>query len=87
MMKLSVFLMVGLAALAFSGLPSAAEPVPERAMGIWSTTECGAEGLALLVNSRLALMIDGEGLQARLAVVPVGWAGESLHSEDKRRSG
>lgn len=77
-MKLSVFLMVGLAVCACSGLPSAADPVPERVTGIWSTTECAADGLMLLVNSRIALMIAGKRPEIRIAVVPVAWAGESF---------
>ena len=77
-MKLSVFLLVGLAALALSGLPSAAELVPERTPGIWSTTDCGRGGLTLLVTSRIALMIEGAGIETRVAVVRAEWVGQSI---------
>ena len=77
-MKPSVFLIVGLAALALSGSPATAGPVPARATGIWSTTACGKDGLALLVTSHIALMVEGGGLKIRVAVVPAEWAGESL---------
>ena len=77
-MNLPVFLLVGLVALALSGPPSAAEPVPERATGIWSTTDCGRGGLTLLVNSHAALMFKGEGLKTRVAIVPAAWADEAI---------
>lgn len=77
-MKLPVFLLVGFVALALSGLPSAAEPLPERATGIWSTTDCGWGGLTLLVNSHAALMIKGQGLETSVAIVPAAWTGEAI---------
>ena len=77
-MKLSAFLLIGLAALVLSGSQSTADPVPERATGIWSTTACGKDGLTLLVNTRIALLIEGQGLETRVAVVPAEWADGSL---------
>ena len=77
-MKLPVFWIVGLAALALAGLPSTADSVPERATGIWSAADCSRDGLALLVNSRFALMIESEGLITSVAVVPAEWVGASL---------
>ena len=74
----AVFLLIGLAALALSGWPSAAEPASEGATGIWSTTECGKDGLTFLVNSRIALMIEGGGLATRVAVAPIEWVGASI---------
>ena len=77
-MNLPVFLLVGFAALALSGLPSAAEPEPERATGIWSTTDCGSGGLTLLVNARAALMIQGQGLETTVAIVSAAWTDEAI---------
>ena len=77
-MRWSTFLITGLAALLMSGPSSTAELAPEKTTVIWSTAACGKEGLTLLVNSRIALMIEGEGLAARVAVVPVEWVGGSL---------
>ena len=76
--KLSAFLLIGLAALVLSGSQSTADPVPERATGIWSTTACGKDGLTLLVNTRIALLIEGQGLETRVAVVPAEWADGSF---------
>ena len=75
-MKLPVFLIVGLVAFALSGSPAA--PVPERAVGIWSTTDCGKGGLTLLVNAHIALVVEGEGLKIRVAIVPAEWVGGSI---------
>ena len=77
-MNLPVFLLVGFAALAWSGLPSAAEPEPERATGIWSTTDCGSGGLTLLANAHAALMFQGQGLQTAVAIVPAKWTHEAV---------
>ena len=77
-MNLPVFLLVGFAALAWPGLPSAAAPEPERAAGIWSTTDCGSGGLTLLVNARAALMIQGQGLETTIAIVPAAWTDEAI---------
>lgn len=89
-MNLSVFLLLGLVALALSGPLSAAEPVPEQATGIWSTMDCGRGDLTLLVNSHAALMIKGEGLQTRIAIVPAVWADEAItlrvKGEERNRS-
>lgn len=77
-MNLPVFLLVGFVALALSGRPSVAEPIPERATGIWSTTDCGSGGLTLLVNSHAVLMIKGKGLETRVAIVPAEWTDEAI---------
>lgn len=77
-MKGSAFLAVGLAAFVWFGSPSTAELVPDRATGIWSTTGCGEAGLTLLVNPRIALMIEGKGLAVRVAIVPAEWADGSF---------
>ena len=77
-MKWFTFMIAGLALFILSGSLSAAEPVAERATGIWSTAACGKDGLTLLVNARIALMIEGEGLATRVAVVPAEWVGGSL---------
>ena len=77
-MNLSVFLLVGFVVLALSGPPSAAEPEPERATGIWSTTDCGSGGLTLLVNARAALMIQGQALETTVAIVPAKWTDEVI---------
>lgn len=89
-MNLPVFLLLGFVALALSGLPSAAEPQPERATGIWSTIDCGRGGLTLLVNSHAALMIKGQGLETRVAIVPAEWTDEAIvlkiKGEERNRS-
>jgi hypothetical protein len=77
-MKLPVLFLAGIAALALSASPWAAEPVPERATGSWSTGGCGKGELTFLVNSRFALMIEGAGSQARVAVVRAEWADGSF---------
>ena len=77
-MRWSTFSIAGLAALLLSGPSSTAELAPQKTTGIWSTAACGKDGLTLLVNSRIALMIEGEGLATRVAVVPVEWVGGSL---------
>ena len=77
-MNLPVFLLVGFAALAWSGLPSAAEPEPEPATGIWSTTDCGSGGLTLLVSSHAALMIQGQGLETTVAIAPAKRTDEAI---------
>ena len=77
-MRWSTFLIAGLALLLLSGSSSTAEPPPEEATGIWSTAGCSQDGLTLLVNSRIALMIEGKGLATRVAVAPVEWVGGSL---------
>jgi len=77
-MKWTVFLITGLAVFAGSGSSSPAEVVPQRAAVIWNTAECGKEGLTLLVNSRIALMVEWEGLATSVAVVPAEWVGESI---------
>lgn len=89
-MNLPVFLLVGFAALALSGLPSAAEPEPERATGIWSTTDCGSGGLTLLVNARAALMIQAQGPETTVAIVPAAWTDEDItlkiKGQERKRS-
>ena len=61
-----------------SGPSSTTELAPENTTVIWSTAACGKDGLTLLVNARFALMIEGEGLATRLAVVPAERVGGSL---------
>ena len=53
---------------------SRAEPVPERAIGIWSVTACSGEGLTVLVNSSSALLIKSEGAKTRVALAAAEWA-------------
>ena len=77
-MRWLAFLAAGLTVLALSGLSSSAEPGLEDVAGIWSTAGCGEDGLTLLVNSRIALMIESEGTGTRIAVVPAEWVGGSL---------
>lgn len=77
-MRRPTFLIAGLAALLLSGPASTAELAPDETTGIWSTAACGKDGLTLLVNSRIALMIEGEWLATRVAVVPLEWVGGSL---------
>ena len=78
MTKRMVFLMAGLAVLALSGLSLEAEPVPKRATGIWSLGPCGGDGLAVLVNSAAALMVETEGGQSHVAILKAEWAAGSF---------
>ncbi len=73
MIKLTVSLA---AALAFNALlvsPSEAEPVPQRATGIWSEAECGSRGLSVLVNRNAALMIESREHETTVAIARAEW--------------
>lgn len=77
-MKWLAFLTAGFAVVAGSGVSLATAPVPGHAGAIWSTADCGKEGLTLLANARLALVIEGEGPATSVAVVPAEWVGQSI---------
>lgn len=68
---------VGLAALALSGWPARAEPVPERATGIWSVAECGGDGLAMLVSSNDAVLVESWASRNWVALATVEWVAGS----------
>ena len=77
-MKLIVSVTVGLAALLWSATLSAAESVPDHATGIWSVSDCGGDGLSVIVNPGGALMLETEKGKARVALVAAEWTGESI---------
>ena len=78
MTKRAVSLAVGLAAVALSGPPAEAEPVPGHAAGIWGLAGCGGDGLTVLVNSSAALMVESEGGKTQVALAAAEWAAGSL---------
>ena len=64
-----------LAVLAMSAPAILAEPVPDRASGVWSRGNCGDDGLTFLVNSNSAiLIITSESREATMAVGTAEWA-------------
>ena len=77
-MKLIVSVAAGLATLVLFSTPANAEPVPDRATGIWSLADCGGDGLTVIVNPRGALMVEVEAGNARVAVAGAEWFGQSI---------
>ena len=77
-MRFVVSLAVALAIAGSAVQPSAAEPVPERATGIWSMAECGGDGLTLLLNTNAALMLETHREQAWVAVARADWLAGSV---------
>ena len=76
-MKVTRFWVIGLTVLALAASPSEpseAEPVPDRAIGIWSLGDCGDAGLSVLVNSTGALVVETEGGKTQVAIVKAEWA-------------
>ncbi|MDE0698710.1 MAG: hypothetical protein OXH76_23065 [Boseongicola sp.] len=53
--------------------PSAAEPVPGEATGIWSVGECGGDGLAMLIDTSVALIFETREGQASVAMAGAEW--------------
>ena len=74
MSKFALSLVAGLAAFALGGSPSGAEPVPDHATGIWSTTDCGDGSFTFMVNSSTALITEGK----RVALIEAKWVAGSL---------
>ena len=72
-MKFVVSLVAAIVIAVAAVQPSAAEPVPERATGIWSMTECGGDGLTMLVHTNAALLLETLGEQAWVAVARAEW--------------
>ena len=73
MTKLTVCITAALALIALSASPSKAEPVPHRATGIWSDTECGSHGLSVLVNTNAALIIESREQETTVATARAEW--------------
>lgn len=71
-------LAVAVAIAASVAQSSAAEPVPDRATGIWSIQECGGDGLTVLVEENVALMFETSGEQTRVAMVRAEWLAGSV---------
>ena len=78
MKNLTVSLAAGLVAFALCVSSAGADPVPERAAGIWSPGGCGKDGLTVLVNSNAALMVWSEGVKTMVALAAADWLAESL---------
>lgn len=68
----------GAAALAILTSVAWAEPLPDRAFGVWSVGECGGDTLAVMVNSTSALMVENREGEAAVAVGRAEWAGGSI---------
>ena len=68
----------GLVLLVLAVLPAGAEPVPDRATGIWSLGGCGSAALTVLVNTTGALVIETEDTTSYVALAKAEWAAGSL---------
>ena len=78
-MKFAVALLMGLAALTMSGAQVLADPVPERATGIWSLgKECDGGPPTVMVNSRAALMVERRNGKLAVAIARAEWVAGSL---------
>ena len=78
-MKLAVALAAGIAAFAMPGGPVRADPVPERATGIWSVgRECAGEAPVAMVNPRTALMFERRNGRPAVAFAKAEWIAGSL---------
>ena len=78
-MKFAVAAVAGLAALVLSGAPVGAEPVPERATGVWSLgKECDGRLPMAMVNSRAALMVETRNGKPAVAIARAEWAAGSI---------
>lgn len=77
-MKLVSYLAAALAIAAAIVSPASAEPVPDRATGIWSLAECGGDGLTVLLNSNTALMVDAQEEHATVAMARAEWLSGSV---------
>ncbi len=72
-MKVVVYLASAIAIAVSAALPAAAEPVPERATGIWSIAECGGDGLTVLVDENAALVFETQGEETKVALARTDW--------------
>lgn len=77
-MKLILSLVAAIVIAVSAALPSAAEPVPERATGIWSAAECGENGLTVLVDANAALTFETREEQVAVAVAQAEWLAGSV---------
>ena len=72
-MKVVVYLATAIAIGISAALPAAAEPVPERATGIWSIAECGGDGPTVLVDENAALVFETQGEETQIALARSDW--------------
>ncbi len=78
-LKPQPLVLVGLAALVSLGTPVGAEPVPERAAGVWSIgNECSGTAPVAMVNSRAALMVETLNGKPAVAIAKAEWAAGSI---------
>ena len=78
-MKFAVAMAACLATLVLSGAHVGAEPVPERATGVWSLgKDCDGRGPVMMVNSRAALMVETRNGKAAVAIAKAEWAAGSI---------
>ena len=67
-MNLVTFLATVSAVVVLAGLPARADPVPDRATGIWSVAACDDGNLTVLLESNAAMMFESRGEQSRVAM-------------------
>ena len=78
-MKFAVALVAVLAASVMSGAQVRADPVPDRATGVWSLgKECDGGAPVAMVNSRAALMVERRSGKLAAAVARAEWVAGSL---------
>lgn len=78
-MKFAVAVAASLGILGLSGAPVGAEPVPERATGVWSLgRECDGRAPVAMVNSRVALMVESRNGKLAVAIAKTEWAAGSI---------
>ena len=72
---------LAMSVLVFLAMPTPAilaEPVPDRAHGVWSVGNCSGENLTFLVNSWPAILIENREGKTKLAVGAAEWAADSI---------
>lgn len=77
-MKLAKSLSTGVAALALSASTAWAEPLPDRALGVWGVESCSGDDFAVLVNSSFAILVEGPQGRPSVAVGKAEWAAGSI---------
>lgn len=50
-----------------------AEPIPPHAIGIWSVSECGGEGITIQVNSSSAILVESKNTKTKVALADAQW--------------
>ena len=83
-MRRAVFVATGLAVLALSRAAASAEPVPDRATGVWGLgQECDARATVAMVNSRAALVVENKTVAIAKAAYMAGSLVLSFENEEE----